>query len=117
MSIVICEFSLFMNIKHLHNIGDNIFHSSILNLFLSHGEAYRQSFVDFQTIFNQNMVDWSLVYGLLFHKCSWKSVQYFLRYLNIHKQAEFMKNNGHVSSIVYRIERSLTKGHATLIYV
>ena len=30
---------------------------------------------------------------------------------------EFTKNNGHVSSIVYRIERSWTKGYATLIFV
>ena len=33
---------------------------------------------------------------------------------NIHKQAEFTKKSN-VSLIVYRIERSWTKGHATLI--
>ena len=38
-----------------------------------------------------------------------------LKYL-IHKQAEFTKNNGHVSPIVYRIERSWTKRHVTLIF-
>ena len=36
-----------------------------------------------------------------------------MQIFNIHKQAEFTKNNGHVSSNVYRIERSWTKGHAT----
>ena len=42
---------------------------------------------------------------------------YIMQIFHIHKQAEFIKNNGHVSPIVYRIERSWTKGHATLIFV
>ena len=36
---------------------------------------------------------------------------YYSQTSSIHK-----KNNGNVSLIVYRIERSWTKGHATLIF-
>ena len=45
------------------------------------------------------------------------SAYYPLYYANIHKQAEFTKTNGLViSPIIYRKERSWTKGHATLIF-
>ena len=39
-----------------------------------------------------------------------------MQIFHIHKQAEFTKNNGHVSPIVYSLEWSLTKGHATLMF-
>ena len=39
-----------------------------------------------------------------------------MQIFNKHEQAEFTKINGHVSPIVYRIERLWTKGHATLIF-
>ena len=39
-----------------------------------------------------------------------------MQIFNIHKEAEFTKNNAHVSPILYRIERSWTKGNATLIF-
>ena len=42
-------------------------------------------------------------------------IHYIMQIFNIHKQAKFTKHTGHVSPIVYRIERSWTKGHATLI--
>ena len=32
---------------------------------------------------------------------------YIMQIFNIHKQAEFTKNNGHVSPIVYTIERDM----------
>ena len=40
---------------------------------------------------------------------------YIMQIFNIHKQTEFTKNSGLVSPIVYRIEQSWTKEHATLI--
>ena len=40
-----------------------------------------------------------------------------MQIFNIHNQIEFTKNNGHDSPIVYRIERSWTNEHATMIFV
>ena len=38
-----------------------------------------------------------------------------MQVFNNHKQGEVTKSNGYVIPIVYRIERSWTKGHETLI--
>ena len=48
--------------------------------------------------------------------CLIELISLIMQIFNIHKQAEFTKINGHVSPIVYRIERSSTKRHATLIF-
>ena len=42
--------------------------------------------------------------------------QYVMQIFNIHKQAELTKNNGFHSSVVYRIEWSLNKGHAIIYF-
>ena len=82
-----CEFSLFVNIKYLHNIRiiSSIEHF-VFHSFLLYGEAYRQISMKFSSNFqpnscNENLMDWSSVYGQTFHKLSWRSVKYFLRYL------------------------------------
>ena len=60
-----------MIIKYLHNIGDNKL-KLILNLFLLHGEAYRQSFVNcsanFQPKFNE------LVLGAIVFEIFWRQI-------------------------------------------
>ena len=71
LTLFFCEFSLFVNIKYLHNIRV-IAQSSILNLFRLHGEAYRQSFVNFPANFQPKFN--GLVLGLwpTFHQTSMK---------------------------------------------
>ena len=65
---------------YLHNIRiiSSIKHSSLYFF-------YTEKLTDriFSHFFNQTqlkLMDWSFVYGQHFHKLSWKSVQYFLRY-------------------------------------
>ena len=82
MSIVFCEFILFVNIKYLHNIRDNKLNQEILMYFFyMHGKQSYENFSQFSTKFKQKLMDWSLVYDQPFHKLSWILVQYLLRYL------------------------------------
>ena len=39
-----------------------------------------QLFMQLSTKLNQHLMGWSLGYGQLFHKLTWKSVEYFFRY-------------------------------------
>ena len=50
MSIVFCEFSLFVNIKYLHNIRDNKLNKAFLIYFF-----YTKKFSQLSTKFNQNL--------------------------------------------------------------
>ena len=61
MFIIFCEFSLFVNIKYLHNIRDNK-----LDLFFSYKEKPTDRvFWNFQPVFNQIQPKFNgLVFGL-----------------------------------------------------
>ena len=70
MLIVYCEFSLFVNIKYLHNIMDNkLCHASILIFFHLRREVHRENYMTFTTMqfstkFNHNLMS-CMVLGIL----------------------------------------------------
>ena len=76
---IFCEFSLFVNIKYMHNIRDNK-----LNRLFSNKEKLTEKLLrtiqPISTRINQNLMDWTSGYGLPIHKLSWKSVKYVLIY-------------------------------------
>ena len=80
LTLFFCEFSLFVSIEYLHNIRNNKLNQAFLIYFVYTEKLTDRVLWIFQPIFNQNLMDWSLVYGQPFHKSPWKLVQYFFRY-------------------------------------
>ena len=77
MSIVVCEFSLFVNIKELHNIRDNKLNQAFFHLFLLHRRSLQtdiyEFFIQILTKFIHNLMDWIwMVYGHSYSKLSRK---------------------------------------------
>ena len=74
MFIIFCEFSLFVNIKYVHNIGDNK-----LNRLFFYKEKLTEKRLrmapPISTRINQHLIDWIPVFGLPIHKLWWKSVK------------------------------------------